>query len=67
MPVIVSVQSLLLQTQKQKWKKKRKLNLIGGKGVVIFNVGYYGGRNFCGLKKVFEPWKHLAKRFGTPT
>ena len=45
MPVIVSVQSLLLQTQKQKWKK-RKLNLIGGKGVVIFNVGYYGGRNF---------------------
>ena len=46
MPVIVSVQSLLLQTQKQKWKKKRKLNLIGGKGVVIFNVGYYGGRNF---------------------
>ena len=33
MPVIVSVQSLLLQTQKQKWKKKRKLNLIGGQSM----------------------------------
>ena len=37
------------------------------KGVVIFNAGYYGGRDFWGVKNVFEPRNHLAKSFGIPT